>query len=436
MKKGYLKLRKTSLASSLILLVFLVFNQNSYALNFQDTSQSFDEYKGRIIGNDTKDPLVFADISVTDSNISTITNKEGEFTLKVPKSLSEKNVKISFLGYETKEVSLQSLKGDNTIIALNVITTQLSQVNINVPKDARALVKATLENREEKYVNNKTLMTAFYRETIKKRNKNASLAEAVVKIYKEPYSTSKRDAVELVKSRKNTNYSRLDTLAVKLQGGPYSALYSDIVKYQDYIFDEELFDYYNFSFGNSTQINDRQVYVVNFEQQPNIVTPLYRGKLYIDAETFALVSANYSLNVENKDEAVKLFLRKKPRLVRVEAEEASYRVDYKTTPDGKWYYSYSNVQLAFRVKWRKKLFSSIYTLNIEMAVTDWTKNITTALNRDNKIRPTIILTDEASGFSDPEFWGEYNIIEPEKSIQSAILKISKQLEKIDKKKER
>ena len=113
----------------------------------------------------------------------------------------------------------------------------------------------------------------------KKRNKNASLAEAVVKIYKEPYSTSKRDAVELVKSRKNTNYSRLDTLAVKLQGGPYSALYSDIVKYQDYIFDEELFDYYNFSFGNSTQINDRQVYVVNFEQQPNIVTPLYRGKL-------------------------------------------------------------------------------------------------------------------------------------------------------------
>ena len=106
--------------------------------------------------------------------------------------------------------------------------------------------------------------------------------------------------------------------------------------------------------------------MVNFEQLPNIVTPLYRGKLYIDAETFALVSANYSLNVENKDEAVKLFIRKKPRLVRVEPEEALYRVDYKTTPEGKWYYSYSNVQLAFRVKWRKKLFSSIYTLNIEI----------------------------------------------------------------------
>ena len=337
MKKGYLKQNKTSFVTLLVLFTFLVFNQNASALAFQETSQSFDEYKGRIIGNDTKKPLVFADVSVINSNISTITNKEGEFTLKVPKSLSGNSVKVSFLGYETQEVSLRKLKGENNTITLNVITTQLSQVNINVPKDARALVKATLENREDKYVNEKTLMTAFYRETIKKRNKNASLAEAVVKIYKEPYSTSKRDAVELVKSRKNTNYSRLDTLAVKLQGGPFSALYSDIVKYKDYIFDEELFDYYNFSFGNSTQINDRQVYVVNFEQQPNIVTPLYRGKLYIDAETFALVSANYSLNVENKDEAVKLFIRKKPRLVRVEPEEALYRVDYKTTPEGKWY---------------------------------------------------------------------------------------------------
>lgn len=430
MKKGYLKLGKTNTASLLMLFVFLVFGQHSYALAFQDTSQSFNEYKGYVIGNDTRKPLVFADISVVNTNISTITNKEGEFTLKVPKSLSSNSITISFLGYETKEISQERLKGKNNAIALNVITTQLSQVNINVPKDARTLVKASLENRREKYINDKTLMTAFYRETIKKRNKNASLAEAVVKIYKEPYATSKSDAIELVKSRKNTNYSRLDTLAVKLQGGPFSTLYSDIVKYQDYLFYNEFFEYYNFSFGNSTQINDRQVYVVNFEQQANIVTPLYRGKLYIDAETFALVSANYSLNVENKDEAVKLFLRKKPRMVRVEPEEASYRVDYKSTPDGKWYYSYSNVQLAFRVKWRKKLFSSIYTLNIEMAVTDWTNNFTTSLNKDNRLKPTVILSDEASGFSDPEFWGEYNIIEPEKSIESAIKKISRQLSKI------
>ena len=34
---------------------------------------------------------------------------------------------------------------------------------------------------------------------------------------------------------------------------------------------------------------------------------------------------------------------------------------------------------------------------------------------------------QAVGFSDPDFWGQYNIIEPEKSIESAIRKIQRQL---------
>jgi len=45
------------------------------------------------------------------------------------------------------------------------------------------------------------------------------------------------------------------------------------------------------------------------------------------------------------------------------------------------------------------------------------------------MKSTIILNDEALGFADPDFWGEYNIIEPEKSIESAIKKIQRQLRK-------
>ena len=43
------------------------------------------------------------------------------------------------------------------------------------------------------------------------------------------------------------------------------------------------------------------------------------------------------------------------------------------------------------------------------------------------MKSSIILNDEALGFADPDFWGEYNIIEPEKSIESAIKKIRRQL---------
>ncbi|MEM8846254.1 MAG: hypothetical protein AAGD17_04035 [Bacteroidota bacterium] len=84
--------------------------------------------------------------------------------------------------------------------------------------------------------------------------------------------------------------------------------------------------------------------------------------------------------------------------------------------------------MEFKVNWQDKLFNSVYSMTAEMAVTDWEKNNTGELPKSKeRIKKSIILSDEAIGFSDPDFWGEYNIIEPEKSIESAIKKIQRQL---------
>jgi hypothetical protein len=124
-----------------------------------------------------------------------------------------------------------------------------------------------------------------------------------------------------------------------------------------------------------------------------------------------------------------MYVRKKPRKVDVYPTEATYRINYRTK-DGKWQYAYSNISLTFKVNWKGKLFNNTYTLSSEMAVTDWKIYDTKiAKNRSQIIRPTTILSDKASGFSDPRFWGAYNIIEPEKSIESAIKKIQKQLQR-------
>tara|TARA_R110002050_G_scaffold24083_3_gene64312 strand:- start:83108 stop:84367 length:1260 start_codon:yes stop_codon:yes gene_type:complete len=392
------------------------------------TTNSFTEIKGKVVDNKTNDPLIFTDLVIKDSNISTISNTDGEFILKIPNSLNNAVLTISRLGYQKEDILISDLK-NNPKIKLTQAITELNPISIAIYKDAKTLLKETLKNKNSNYNNSNALMTAFYRETIKKRRKNASLSEAVVQIHKSPYSSVKRDGIELIKSRKNTDYTKLDTLAVKLQGGPFSNLYTDIIKYPEYIFDKEDIDLYNFSFGESTQINKSMVYVINFKQKPEVTTPLYYGKLYIDSETLALTNAVYSLNVENKELSSRMYIRKKPRKVDVYPTQATYRVNYRTQ-GGKWHYAYSNILLTFKVNWKGKLFNSIYTLNSEMAITDWKISDTKfAKIRENIIRPTTILTDETSGFSDPEFWGEYNIIEPEKSIESAIKKIQKQLKR-------
>src|SRR5690606_15174090 len=138
----------------------------------------------------------------------------------------------------------------------------------------------------------------------------------------------------------------------------FSNLYIDIVKYPEYIFDLENIDFYDFSFDKSTQIDNRLVYVVNFKQKQGIETPLYFGKLYIDAENLALKSAVYSLNVENKQLASSMYVRKKPKKADVYPTEATYRVNYRTQ-NGKWQYAYRNILFTFKVNSQGKRFNRV-----------------------------------------------------------------------------
>ncbi|MEQ9581400.1 MAG: carboxypeptidase-like regulatory domain-containing protein, partial [Arenibacter sp.] len=220
---------------------------------------------------------------------------------------------------------------------------------------------------------------------------------------------------------------KLDTLAIKLQGGPFNTLFVDMIKYPQYIFTEETFDDYNFSFENSTKVNDKLIFVINFKQKETVIDPLYQGKLYIDADKKILTSAIYSLNITDREKAAKMFVRKKPAHANVWPTDIAYRVDYREK-NGKWYYGYSNVLLEFKINWDDRLFNSVYSMTCEMAITDWEKNTSGESPKfKDRIKSSIILEDEAIGFSDPDFWGEYNIIEPEKSIESAIKKIQRQL---------
>lgn len=426
-------LPKKSLITMLlaILLVGVTGTQRASAF-FQDEEQqtvSFTQYKGEVLDANNKKPLVFASLSIVDSNISTITNTEGKFTLKVPQDADSGKLAVSFLGYKTRIIPLAQFSDGKSEILMQVSVMELSGIDLSVPKDAKILVQETLEKKGQNYFDDPTLMTAFYRETIKKRRKNVSLSEAVVNIYKTPYTSNRKDAVELYKVRKSTDYSKLDTVALKLQGGPFNALFVDIMKYPEYIFTDVTIDYYTFSFDRSTRVNDKLIYIVNFKQHENLLEPLYQGKLYIDAENKILTSAIYSLNITDKEVASKLFVRRKPKNAQVWPTEVAYRVDYREK-NGRWYYGYSNVLLEFKVNWDKRLFNSVYSMSCEMAVTDWEKNMSKQLPKArDRMKSSIILNDEALGFADPDFWGEYNIIEPEKSIESAIKKIQRQLRK-------
>lgn len=392
------------------------------AFNLPDSS-SFQQFKGSIVDRKTKNELVYASITVSGTSISTISNSEGKFSIKIPFDKQDERLIISFLGYKNKEVPIKELKPEKNVLYLEPSNTMLEEVVVKV-RDPNAIFLGVLNNRMFNYGDAPIQMTGFYRETIRKRRTYASLSESILDIQKKPLSLNLQDQVTLLKGRKNTNYTKLDTVNFKLQGGPYSALFIDLVKYPNLLFSENAFDLYDFSLEEDTQINDEQVFVLSFTQKPTIEEPLYYGKMFIDAKSLAVVSATFSLNVKDKVKAGLLFTRKKPASLDLYPTEVRYQINYRKQ-NGKWYFAYSRGDLSFTLDWKKRLFNTIYNTSIELAITDWKNQDKNEILNVQKLTTNVIMSDKVSSLADPDFWGEYNIIEPEKSIESAIRKIQR-----------
>jgi hypothetical protein len=406
--------------------LFIVFA--STGVFAQSNNGDYNEFRGKIVDRVTNAPLSYCNVLVSGLNIATVTNTEGEFLLKVPKMHEDVKLIIRHIGYNSRSIGLKELMSLKGVIAMEQAAFQLPQIDV-LTQDANMLVRMMYEKVHENYPVQEMFMTAFYRESIRRNRNYVSLSEAVVDIQKQPYNSYRNDLAKLYKARKQTDYTRLDTLVFKLMGGPYNNLYMDVIKHPSMLFSDQMFEKYFFTFDRVDWMDDRLIYVVNFNHHPTKEEALYNGQFYIDATTMALKSAVFSLDLKNVDEAMKMFIRKKPLNARVTPIQADYRVDY-IEKDGKWYYAYSRIELGMRINWRRRLFNTNYYATVEMAITDRENSSDSkAIKFRERLRSNVIISETADGFSDPDFWGPLNVIEPEKPIEAAIKKIQRQLER-------
>lgn len=383
-------------------------------------------YKGKILDKNTHEALVFASIRVEGENTATISNSEGEFTLKISKKSKAKNIIISHIGYKNLVYPLIQLAYNNNVLYLEEAFISLDEVLIT-PDYPELVVRKMLSNIKENYPQTPNNMTAFYREVIKKGNSYVSLSEAIVNIYKPAYKGFMNDQVQIFKGRKGVNVKKMDTLIFKLEGGPKITLLLDIIKHQN-ILSSETISNYEFEIINEIKINDRLNYIIEFSQKYDSKTPLYSGRLFIDTETLALTSADFSLNLKDPDIATDLFVRKIPFNVKVIPVMANYSIRY-YEQNGKWYFSYAKGEVKFKVKWRKKLFANYYTTMSEIAITDRSDNNVVKFKAKERFKSSDIFSESVNAFYKKDYWGKYNYIEPDQSIEIAIRKFNKLLKK-------
>jgi len=370
----------------------------------------------------TGDKISYATISVPNTSIGTVSNSEGEFILKVNPSLKAEYFQVSHLSYTTTQFKINEANGKEKTYYLDLQPVTLKELAI--PADPRSVVEMALAGIRQNYSDKAAMMTGFYRESIRQRRDYLSISEAVVDIYKAPYTNRQDDQVKIFKGRKGSNVKKADTVMVQLQGGPNVTMLLDIVKNTDLSIALNNLDNYQFEFGSVATIDNKLHWVINFS--PNAIKddPLYYGKLYINQDNMAITRAEFSLDLNDTDKAAGVFVQKKPFGLVFMPTSTSYLVTYKEQ-NGKYYLNYVRVDLKFKCDWKRRLFKNNYYVMSELAITDRVEENVAKFANQDVFKQNMVFEEKVQNFTDADFWGDNNIIEPESAIENAIKKISR-----------
>jgi len=423
--KLFIPLNQTDMIMKTRILFFMLVITFVGGLSAQNASEYF-TIRGVVKDSRNHKDLENVCVSLSGTNKGTVTNKEGTFSLKVVSN--DKNIQINFshLGYLTGKLVVNNLEKNNKhTVYLRQIALPLREI-IVTPIDAQKIVEEAMSKVAVNYPNYPTMLTAFYRETIRKKKHYISVCEAVIKIYKTSYTNGNdsRERVRILKGRKILSQNLCDTLSVKLQGGPTQGTALDLVKTAWPLLEEENLGWYKFSFVEYVVIDGRFYYKIHFEPIVERLFPLMSGNYYIDRETLAFERMELVTDMRDNYKVTEQVLAKKPIGMRFNPQELSYLISYKTVGP-KTYLNYIRSTLRFQCDWKRKMFHTNYIVVAETAVTDREDNPTENIHYRNAFRIGNVLSDKIENFQDSDFWEGYNIIEPTESLEDAVVKLKK-----------
>ena len=360
-------------------------------------------------------------VSVPGRHYASVTNADGEFILKSDRRIDA--VLCTFVGYKSQWVAAS----EYIKVKLVRESIELQEASI-ISGDPMAIVLAAASRLKETYCPEPELLECFYRETVQKRNRYTYVAEAVARLYREKNDGRffYNDVSALEKSRLLVSQRKKDTLSVKTQGGPQMALNCDFLKIPALLLAEDELALYRFDMELPAYIGDRLQFVIKLTPNRDAEYPLYFAKLYIDRERLTFTRIEASLDMRDRAKAIHAILVSKPLSLRFFPEEATVVLNYRPVgEDGERVrLEYFRSTIRFACDWKKRLFKTHYTAVNELVVTDVRPEVI-PIPRKERFRSSDYLNDKAQEFQDPDFWADYNIIEPSESLEHAIGRLRK-----------
>ena len=377
--------------------------------------------RGSVVDSENGKPLSYVAVSLPGTNYATVTNQDGTFVIK--SDAEPRSVSFSLLGYRVVSLPADLRKDMRVFLSRGPFTIDAATV---LTGDPLTILREAIYKVPDNCPSEPELFDCFYRETAQKRQRFIYISEAVTKMYKTSFRPNLGfDRIAVEKSRLLTSPRRADTLAVKVMGGPTQAVELDYVKNRELLFNEEDLANYEFVMLEPEMIDDRRQIVIGMIPARTLTYALHQGKIYIDQETFSFTRIELSLDMSDPEKATRSMLVRKPSDIRFKPKEMSLLLNYKRE-DGKSRLSYIRAVFRFDCDARKRLWHTEFTAVTEMVVTNrYNGDAVAKIERSESFRSNDVLADKTQMYADPDFWKDYNIIEPTESLEHAIDRLRK-----------
>jgi CarboxypepD_reg-like domain len=385
---------------------------------------------GTITDSETGEPLPFATLGIIRSGKGTVTNSNGEFGMKITSDCINDSLAVSFLGYINRRIPVREALGNRFNIKMKreFISIQEIIIKSQAPQE---ILRRAYNTIGRNYGSTPALMSGFYREAVMKKNLLQIYSEAILQIYKSAYTSGfPGDQIKIVKSRKLENVGSKDTLTVRLKAGLNSCLMLDGARNTfDFLLPEN-YDQYDYRMTDIVTIDDESAFLIEFTQKPSVDIPLFKGSIYINTVTYAIVQAEFEINPDYIQKIRDDFVSYQAKGYSMWPVSIKYFVSYRKI-DNRYFLNHVRGDLRFTAKQKTKLFNSSFDVFFELAVTETNLSNVARFDRE-ELAPIYSVFSRTITSYDPSFWGNQDFLRPEDNLLQALKNMKVRLQEFSK----
>jgi len=311
------------IVATYILLVFFAFTGNAQTI------------KGRIVDANTNQTLPFVSILVKNTQTGTLTDIDGKFQLTISSIIQNKELQISYLGYQPQIILLSNIQDIEKIsIKLKPLAISLQEVSIKAGENpAHRIIKNATKNRDK---NNPEKMRSFTYNSYTKFFVTADIKASIdsVSIEDTTFTAAdkffKKQHLLLIESITQREFLHPDknhetVLASRVSGlknSPFALLATQMQSFSFYndfvtVLDEKFLNpisegstHRYFFLLEDTLFNGKDtVFVISFRPKKNKNFDALKGVLYINTNGYAI--QNVIAEPERKDNTISIKMQQK-----------------------------------------------------------------------------------------------------------------------------